>query len=137
MIRRNKNESSNACLMKGTVYIDSHMIDDWYREFLSHMSNGDWAAYKYYKFTGGEKKISIHLSAKSEGSITVRKDTEVGEVLAELHVTGRDTVSEDESGYAVYEARLVKSLSGIHALYLQFKSSADDFCEVGGFKFLK
>jgi arabinoxylan arabinofuranohydrolase len=128
-------EASRACLLSGRVRTASlppdASTDNW-REHLTHLHNGDWAAYKYLDF--GEGAGAFHARA---GSLSYGGRIEV-------HIDDPETppVSSCEiphtGGWAKWEtvtSPVNGSLRGVHAVFLRFSGDAHRLFDLDSFWF--
>ncbi|MFR1475116.1 MAG: carbohydrate-binding protein [Hydrogeniiclostridium mannosilyticum] len=58
-------EAGRACLLSGAAYIESRLEQGVYQEYLSHIQDGNWAAYKYFDF--GQAAVSGFTMAAANG----------------------------------------------------------------------
>ena len=54
-----------ACLLSGAAYIESRLEQGVYQEYLSHIQDGNWAAYKCFDF--GQAAVSGFTMAAANG----------------------------------------------------------------------
>jgi arabinoxylan arabinofuranohydrolase len=128
-------DASRACLLSGQTRTaslppDAH-VDRW-REHLTWVNDGDWAAYKYLDF--GEGVNAFHARAGSlsyGGSIEVHLDDPEGPLVSICTVphTGGWTK------WATVIAPVSQPVSGVHAIYLVFQGDAHRLFDLESFWF--
>lgn len=131
-----KVEAGRACLLSGSVYVESLSLQGEYQEYLSHIQNGDWAAYKYYDFDkAGVSSFTItfangRFGASETAVLELRLDGPDGTVIgsAPLPPTG---------GWLDWKtfSYPVRKVQGVHGLYLVFRGNDGRLCSVKEFRF--
>ena len=109
--------AAQACWMKGNVRIRG-MQHNPLKEELGAIRNGDIAAWKYLDFGSGANKMSIQVKSELGGEIIVRTDTKDGDILGTITIPAN-------TDWKVYETT-IKETSGIHALWMEWKSIESD-----------
>jgi hypothetical protein len=132
-----RTDAYRACLLSGTVRTESigpgDHSDQW-REHLTWIHDGDWAACKYLDF--GEGVSSFHARAGSlayGGRIEVRIDQPDGPLLCVCDVS-------HSGGWHKWRAACadVKTpVSGTHALYLVFRGGRGRLFDLDSFWFAR
>ncbi|SDF69897.1 family 43 glycosylhydrolase [Marvinbryantia formatexigens] len=108
-------DAANACLLHGGIYIDSDGKEETFYEYLGHIKSGDWAAYKYLQFDGRETALVIRCRKGKNCKVFVRLDNPEGQLIAQGNLrTGKNCM------------KLIKQVSGRHALYLCFDGTEED-----------
>jgi hypothetical protein len=86
-------------------------------EYLSHIGNKSNATYKYFQFTGREKKISVTAASRTDGGL-------IEVVLGETQMRLAGTITIKNTGgwqaWQTFEAP-VTTEAGVRALCLYFK----------------
>ncbi|GHT78108.1 hypothetical protein FACS1894130_04130 [Spirochaetia bacterium] len=117
---RREMDAADACLLSGKVYIGSLSAESGFYEYLTGISNGDWAAYKYLNFSGKEKGFAITAASMTGyGEFFLSLDKPDGEIVAK----GQVPSTGGWNAFRVFEVPLIKSVEGVHALYLGFSGS--------------
>jgi hypothetical protein len=128
-----KMDASNACLLGGSLYIDSYSGSEEFYEYLTHIHNGDSAVYKYYSFTGTEKALQLEVSSMTQGGrIYFRLDSQDGQIIAQADIGST-------GGWYVYcpvDVPLTCTVKGKHALYLTFSGQIGRLMNLRGFRFI-
>ena len=116
---------------QGSVYVESLSLQGEYQEYLSHIQNGDWAAYKYYDFDkAGVSSFTItfangRFGASETAVLELRLDGPDGTVIgsAPLPPTG---------GWLDWKTFScpVRKVQGVHGLYLVFRGNDGRLCSV-------
>lgn len=112
-------DASRACLMNGNVRIASLPTTDIPNEGLTQIKNNDWAAFKYIEFTSAAKSFSVKTVGLGEGIIDIILDKPDGKVIGTCKIS-----SDKPNSYAIHNC-VIKPVSGIHALYLRFKTTSN------------
>lgn len=120
-------DASRACLVWGDTHIRL-MDENSNREKLSGIYNEGAAAWKYLDFGKGVKKFTVRLKSQAGGIINIASDEPWHPAMGQLRVPANSdwvTLSCD-----------VKSVSGVHALWLGFwGESGKELFEVDWFSF--
>ena len=130
-------EAGRACLLSGAAYIESRLEQGVYQEYISHIQDGNWAAYKYFDF--GQAAVSGFTMAAANGRfdsvysarVELRLDSPDGTLIGTLDIppTGGWTDWRDFSCP-------VQPVQGRHALYLVFHGDLGRLCSVKEFHFI-
>jgi arabinoxylan arabinofuranohydrolase len=128
-------EAARACMLSGQVRTASLPPDlhtAYWREHLTWIHDGDWAAYKYVDF--GEGVGSFHTRASSlsyGGSIEVRLDSPEGRLISvcDVPTTG------GWMKWSTLSSAVSSPVSGIHALYLRFSGDPHRLFDLDSFWF--
>jgi hypothetical protein len=113
-------EAWRACLLSGRVHTESCPPDEYcncWREHLTAIHSGDWAAYKYLDFGRGVSAFYARVGSLTRGgSIEVHIDQPDGPQLCVCPVpyTGGWNL------WTTVGARVERPVSDVHALYLVF-----------------
>ena len=127
-------EAANACLMGGRLYIDSYSGSGDFYEYLTHIHDGDWAAYKYYNFKGNEKSLRLEASSMtSGGTVSFHIDSQDGPIIA-LAKPGN---TGGWNSFCSIEVSLTRTVSGRHAIYLTFMGQEGRLINLRSFQFLR
>ena len=127
-------DAASACLLHGRVYIDSLNAANEQYEFLNQVHHGNWAAYKYYMFSGMERLIRVEAASMSEGGqVRVCLDTPDGECVACI-TTSR---TGGWNAFETFEGLLSTPITGQHALYFIFSGGEGRLMSVRSFVFEK
>lgn len=88
-------------------------------QYIANMTDGAWAGYKYFWFTGTEKEIMVSVRGMTKGTVSVL--TALGqEPVARINVCPAD-------GFSLFKARL-KIGEGVYPLFFRFEGEgAIDF----------
>jgi len=122
-------DAERACLLFGNVRIE--MLDK-ANEKLSKIRDKDKVVYKYIDFKDGVTSVSIKVKkGKSQAKIKLLTDKPWHKEIAEINI--QPTKNEDWE-VLTFD---VQSVSGIHALWLQFSSENQDLFEIDWIKFSK
>lgn len=84
------------------------------RSFVANLRDGAEVGYKYFAFTGAEKRLVAELRGDAAGTLVVHLDAPQGPAVAELDVT-------PETTWHQATAELSKPVSGTHALYFVYE----------------
>ncbi|MDO5143960.1 MAG: family 43 glycosylhydrolase [bacterium] len=88
-------------------------------QYIANMTNGSWAGFKYFSFSGDEKEILVTLRGTASGTLRILTERG-GACAAKIKVT-------PSTGYAAYSAGLSVP-AGVWPLYFVFEGSgAFDF----------
>jgi len=123
-----KIDAERACLLHGNAIIKAYSTDN---EVLAQILTGDRAAYKYIDFGQGVKSVTLAvIPGKTGGSISFALDNPWGPAIAGAVVSG---------GEAGSSAQLltfpVESVTGVHALWLRFKTEGKESFQCDWFRF--
>lgn len=128
-------DAYRACLLSGNVRTRSLPPSDdcaaW-REHLTLIQNGDWAAYKYLDLGTGVS--TFHARAGSlayGGTIEVRLDAPAGPSIGTCEVPHTGGWRK----WATVSGPVTAPISGVHALYLVFKGGAHRLFDLDRFWF--
>ena len=80
-------------------------------QYIANMRNGAWAGYKYFAFTGDEKRISVTVRCASAGKMVVSTSRE-GATAAEIDIKASANWQEFFAALTIPQ--------GTHALYFKF-----------------
>ncbi|HOU15057.1 MAG TPA: family 43 glycosylhydrolase [Anaerolineae bacterium] len=130
-------EAWRACLLSGQVRTESLPPDAWcdhWREHLTVIHNGDWAAYKYLDFGPGVALFRARVgSLTAGGRIEVHIDQPDGPLLAvcEAPHTG------GWNRWTTVSARLQRPVADVHAVYLAFGGPGGRLFNLERFEFAR
>ena len=125
--------AANACLLGGRLYIDSYSGSGEFYEYLTHIHNGDWAAFKYYLFSGNEKALYLDVSSMTTDSrISFRIDSQEGLMIAQADIGNTN----GWHNFCSIEIPLTHSVSGKHALYITFSGNEGRLVNLRNFLFI-
>ncbi|BAX78472.1 family 43 glycosylhydrolase [Labilibaculum antarcticum] len=109
-------QAERACLLSGKIFIDESESNDIPNEELTHIADGDFAAYKYLTFDKQLKNFRIKTNISDEALVELRLDQADGEMI------GSCKISKSISNTAFQLSNCeITSTKGKHALYLVFK----------------
>jgi hypothetical protein len=128
-------DAYRACLLSGAVRAMSMPPDAWdgpWREHLTQIQDGDWAAYKYLDF--GDGVSDFHARAGSlayGGTIEVHVDAPEGPLVSVCEVphTG------GWQRWIEVSSPVREQVNGVHAVYLVFKGGNHRLFDLDGFRF--
>lgn len=88
-------------------------------QYIANMTDGAWAGYKYFRFTGTEKEIMVSVRGTAKGTVSVL--TALGqEFVARINVCPAD-------GFSLFKARLEIG-EGVYPLFFRYEGEgAFDF----------
>lgn len=116
-------EAERACLLCGNVRIQQFTTDN---EELARIENGDRAVFKYIHFKQGIKSISLRIAPGANGGrIIVSVDQPWHHKIADIDIPAG-------TGEKVWQTLTydVKSITGIHTLWLQFYEKGSDLLAI-------
>lgn len=120
-------DAARACLVWGNTHIRL-MENTTDREILSGIRNEGAAAWKYLNFGSGMTKFKVRLRSKAGGVINITSDEPWHPAIGQLKVPA-------SSDWVTLTCD-VKSVSGVHALWLNFWGEAGkDLFEIDWFSF--
>lgn len=130
-------EAGRACLLSGSVYVESLLTQGDYQEYLSHVQNGDWAAYKYFDFDQTEISVFRYTFANGRfgssetAAMELRLDAPDGQLIGSVPLP-------PTGGWVDWQTFScpVKKVRGIHGLYLVFRGREGRLCSFKEFCFL-
>ncbi len=130
-------EASRACLLSGQVRTATSppdaYVDQW-REHLTWIHNGDWAAYKYLDFGEGARSLHIRASSLSYGGrIEVRLDEPDGRLISVCDVPHTGGWEK----WTTLISSVNSPVNGVHALYLCFTGDAHRLFDIESFWFCR
>jgi hypothetical protein len=121
-------EAEQACLLYGNVRIQAFANEN---EELGGIVSGDRAGFKYVDFKDGVKKIVLRIApGKDGGRIVVAVDQPWYKRLANITIDG--VQGERQWQTLTFD---VGSVSGVHALWLQFAGSGRDLFSIDWIRF--
>jgi arabinoxylan arabinofuranohydrolase len=124
-----------ACLLSGHVHttvIEEESIFEESDDCLTSITNGDWAAYKYFDFSKPVKTFEIEAATPNVGgSVEVRLDSPEGAVMGVC-------VIDQTGGWKRWQTFScdVDITSGVHACYLVFKGDVGRVFNIRSFRFI-
>lgn len=121
-------DAERACLLHGNVRIQACTTDN---EELAEIQEGDRAAYKYIDFGTGVKQATFMVAPGADsGSITIALDDpwRWGSSVAEIPGGG------DGKTWTTVSVPVV-TVTGVHAVWLQFRSKGNNSFRLDWFKF--
>lgn len=127
-------EAWRACLLSGSVHSEAVGPDesrDDFREHLTMIHDGDWAAYKFLDFKAGMTRFTARAASLAYGgSIEVRLDQPDGQLIATCSVP-------HTGGWQkwVDVTCPTRRVQGVHALYLVFRGLPVRLFNLQGFSF--
>ncbi len=122
-----KIEAERACLLLGNSRIE---LFEKTNEMLGGIQNGDKVAYKYVDFKEGVNQIQLKVKPfQNGGKISLRLDQPWGTEVGVLNISG------DESGNWDIVTSKMKTVKGVHAVWLAFSGDKDKLFELDWFKF--
>jgi hypothetical protein len=128
-------EACRACLMSGKIRSESihpSRAGEDVREILSGIHGGDWAAYKYLRFSKGIGTFCATVgSAIGEGQIEVHCDQPDGPLLCVCGIP-------DTGGWRRWQTvqvALDMRVEGVHAIYLVFRGTSWRMLDLVDFSF--
>ncbi len=119
-------EAYRACEMNGTVHTMQETTEGRTHEYLCHIEDGDWMAYRYFRFARPMKQIKMMAGAEGGAVIEVRLDAPEGEKIGECMIK--------PGGWQIYAAPVMPA-AGIRALYLTAKAPSGTHCCISYFEF--
>jgi hypothetical protein len=127
-------EGWRACLLAGTVRTAvTDESDPLSGEHLSRIENGAWAAFKFINFDSAPvSEFCVRAaSASAGGTIKVRLDGPEGPVIAQCEIPGTGAWC----NWTESRSPLLKTPSGVHALYLTFEGGPGRLFDLLDFDF--
>lgn len=125
-----KIDAERACLLYGHVRIERIATDN---EALSQIEKGDKAAYKYINFKNGVDSVLFNVVAGGfTGTIEVALDDSWGPAIGSVKFNGNG-----EGKTLTQASALIRSVTGVHAVWLRFNAEGKDTFEVDWFRFVK
>jgi hypothetical protein len=126
--------ASDACFLHGKVYIDSFTPEQTFYEFLTYIHDGDWAAYKYFSFTGTEKRIAVTAATMTPGGkISFRLDSPDGPMIGSILVNPTG----GWNAFKTFETKLDRFVEGKHAVYCTFSGLEGRLMDLKSFSFIR
>lgn len=109
-----KMDAERACYLTGAVRVE---LTSAHNEHLTHIQNGNTAAYKYLHFERTPQRITLELTPKAGGIIEVYANTLSRPLLATIRVEKGDGITP-----VTLTAEIDKSLelTGVHPIFLRF-----------------
>lgn len=96
---------------------------------LTAIDDGDWVALGNVDFEDGAVGFTVNAVSENGGAVEIRLDSADGELIGTAEIGG-------DGKYTDYGCE-VKSVSGIHKLFLVFKGSGSDIFEIASWQFKK
>lgn len=129
-------DACRACLLSGRVrtgVLGGDATHPRPSEFLTHIVNGDWAAYKMIDFGNGVAAFRVQAGSLAYGgAIEVRLDSETGPLLGTCAIipTG------GWQHWRTFTCTLERAVTGVHPLYLVFRGAAGRLFDLLSFCFV-
>jgi len=121
-----KLEAERACLLFGNVRIQAF---DQYKEELGQIKHNDNVAYKYLDFKDGMNEIIVRAKGIHGGRISVRLDQPWNPEIGFI-----DIPPDKEASWQEYRSK-IKTVSGVHALWLYFYGEEEELMALDWIKF--
>jgi arabinoxylan arabinofuranohydrolase len=126
---RNKMDAERACMLHGNLRIKASAPDN---EELTEIREGDRAAYKYLDFGDGVKLVTFSITpGKDAGNIEVAVDMPWSWAPATVAIPGGG----DGNKSIEVKAEMAPGLTGVHAVWLRFKTEGNSSYKVDWFRF--
>jgi hypothetical protein len=106
-------DAAGACVLHGEVMIG---LDGPANEILMGIESGDRALFRYFLFTGKEKRVRIRARTGGQAVIRVTADSPWNPTLSTLELNGKG-----HDDWQILAADL-KSVSGTRAIWLSFRT---------------
>ena len=120
-------EAERACMLFGNVRVEEYAPE---QEALAGMRNGDKAVFKYIDFKSGVKSMTVRILAPEGGRLIAAIDQPWHQRIAEMNVPA----SSANRGWQTVTFK-VGSVTGVHALWLQFSAKGNESCSLDWLKF--
>jgi len=121
-------DAARACLLYGNVRIKAFSKD---KEVLTLIKNGDAAAYKYLDFSSPSDSFMVKAASGNKGvNIDVVLDNSWGPPIGSVYIPGNG----DGKTIQPFSCK-IKSVKGIHSVWLRFSGNDDDLLAIDSFLF--
>ena len=121
-------DAARACLLYGNVRVKAFTSDN---EVLTNIKNGDVAAYKYLDFSADVDSFKVKAApGKKAITIDVALDDSWGPSIGSVNIPG----NVDGKTLQTFSCK-IRSVKGIHSVWLRFRGDGDDFFAVDSFLF--
>ncbi len=125
---KEKIDAERACLLYGNVRVDTVTSTN---EALTQIQKGDFAAYKYIDFKDGLNNVTASIiPGRSGGSIDVVLDNSWGPSVGTIKIPA--ALGNDKN---IEISTTIKSVKGVHAVWLRFNSDNQESFKLDWFKF--
>jgi len=124
-------DAYRACILSGSVGSEVTIENGTHNEYLSHIKNGDFVCFKYLDFKDGFSEFEANVSSVSEGGkIEIRLDNSDGKIIGICDIKNTNDLQN-----FINVSCEIEQATGVHSLYLVFKSNSEYLFNLKSFKF--